>query len=68
MEGGYIWAADVDISMPEPLIDPHYVYADFGGFGFGATGIAHNFSQTEVELYSTPYWAPLPTAEAVPYE
>lgn len=54
--GGISWGTDTEVSLPEPLkVDP---LIDMGGFCFTMQGIAHNFTETDREVFLTPTFAP----------
>lgn len=53
-----LWGTDTVISMPEPLPGGRKVHVDMGGFGFTEGGIAHNFSQSDMETLTTPAFLP----------
>lgn len=53
-----VWATDVPISMPEPLDSSVEARVDMGTFCFTDLGIAHNFRLADLEVYTTPVFAP----------
>jgi hypothetical protein len=61
--GAVVWGADVPVSAPEPLLDPNYCQVDMGGFGFGVSGIAHQFTTVDNETLMIPFWSPLASEE-----
>ena len=52
------WAADTLISMPLPPSGDRPVLVDFGGYGFGAGGLAHNITENEREALMVPWASP----------
>lgn len=56
-----LWGTDSPISMPEPLDPKIPVQVDMGGFGFTTNGITHNFSESDLEVYTTPTFLPVPS-------
>lgn len=60
LQGGIAWGADVPISMPEPLPSNWDVFKDCGGIALTNYGVAHNFNQADLEVYTTPIFAPAP--------
>lgn len=54
------WGSDVPISMPRPLDPTKVVYIDMGGFCFCLSGIAHNFTEADREIFFVPTFAPDP--------
>jgi hypothetical protein len=58
------WGSDVPISMPAPLRTGQVAYVAMGGFCFTAQGIAHNLRETDLEVYTTPMFAPTHQGQA----
>lgn len=61
--GSNLWGTDTPISMPEPLSPTTTIHVDMGGFGFTEGGIAHNFSEADMEALTTPTFLPAPSLE-----
>lgn len=57
------WGTDTPISMPEPLRRGTDALVDFGGFAFSEGGMVHNFSEADLQAYSTPVFLPTYPAE-----
>lgn len=53
-----VWGTDAPVSKPSPTPDDVPVLVDFGGFGFGADGMCHNISASDVEEAFYPTYAP----------
>lgn len=53
-----VWGTDTRVSKPEPPADDTPVLVSFGGFGFGAGGICHDVSASDVEEIFFPSFAP----------
>lgn len=60
-----IWGADTIVSMPVPLRRRQESLKDMGGFTFTETGIAHNITEADVEVYLSPTFRPLLTPEVM---
>lgn len=54
----FSWGTDVPISMPQPLDRDTTVLKSMGGFCFTTGGIAHRFTESDLEAYLTPTFAP----------
>jgi hypothetical protein len=65
MTDNMIWGADTVVSMPVPLRKDQTALVDMGGFTFTAGGIAHDISESDVEVYLTPTFRPLITPEVM---
>ena len=63
------WAADVPISMPQPMagLTSDDVQFPMYGFVFTRSGLAHDLNSTVVERLTTPTYRPIhdPSAEVV---
>lgn len=54
------WGTDTTISMPAPLRKNQPALVDMGGFAFTETGLAHNLTDSDLEVYLTPTFRPNP--------
>lgn len=54
--GGISWGADCEVSLPEPRKRQGLI--DMGGFCFTVRGIAHDFTETDREVFLLPTFAP----------
>lgn len=54
------WGSDTVVSMPAPLRRDQEALVDMGGFAFTETGIAHNLSSSDLEVYLAPTFRPSP--------
>jgi hypothetical protein len=54
--GGISWGSDTDVSLPEPA--RHDPLIDMGGFCFTIRGLAHDFTETDREIFMIPTFAP----------
>jgi hypothetical protein len=52
------WGTDTIISMPSPLRPGQTPIIDMGMFTFTTTGIAHNFTVSDLEAYLYPTYLP----------
>jgi hypothetical protein len=52
------WGTDTIVSLPAPLRVDQKPYVDMGGFTFTEHGIAHNFTNSDLEVYLTPTFRP----------
>lgn len=63
------WAADVKVSMPQPLDDGDPGLVDMDGFTMTANGLRHNLSRADWARLSVPTLAPVrPVADTVRYD
>lgn len=63
------WAADVPVSMPEPLDDSNPGLVPMDGFTFTAKGLAHDLSRADWATLAVPTLAPVqPTQNHVRYD
>lgn len=63
------WAADVPVSMPEPLDESNPGLITMDGFTFTATGLAHDLSRADWATLSVPTLAPVrPVTNEVRYD
>ena len=58
--GGISWGADTPISMPEPITADRVIYKDMGGFCSTTYGIGHNFTRSDLEVFTNPIFSPAP--------
>jgi hypothetical protein len=61
--GSDLWGTDTPVSMPEPLPANTTIHVDMGGFGFTSGGIAHNFSEADLETLTSPTFLPAVSLE-----
>lgn len=54
------WGTDTTISMPAPLRTDQEPLVDMGGFAFTESGLAHNITNSDLEVYLTPTFRPNP--------
>jgi hypothetical protein len=57
------WGTDTPISMPSALRPDQTVYVDMGGFAFTEHGIAHNVTEADLEVFTTPTYLPVPSLQ-----
>jgi hypothetical protein len=56
--GSISWGTDTEVSMPEPLPANRQALIDMGGFSFTIRGIAHDFTETDREVFLMPTFSP----------
>jgi hypothetical protein len=56
--GRISWGSDTEVSLPEPGL--HAPIIDMGGFCFTIRGIAHDFTETDREVFLVPTFVPDP--------
>lgn len=52
------WAADVPVSLPQPLDESNPGIIPMDGFCFTANGLFFDLSQSDFDVISTPTYAP----------
>lgn len=58
-----VWGADGPISMPEPPQGEADRLVSFGGFAFGVNGLVPDLSDSDLQDYLLPFFAPVNPAE-----
>lgn len=52
------WGSDVPVSMPVPLRPGQVAHVDMDGFCFTSSGMAHNLTEADREVFGYPLFAP----------